>query len=374
MSMAAWLLMLHGAAGFVRTPLPMVHRGGLSSAEMRTKSFTRKSVLATEKCRHRNVWLRLSTTPDEGEWEDICGDGGCLKQIITIGSGDGGNFRPRKGSLVRLHYEIRIDGTVLDSSRGPGSEVFEFELGVEPSDAIAGWEHAIPTMLEGETARLLCAPAYAFGAAGAPPKVPANATVDCTLELISFVDKTEKWASLADQYTGSDVPEEEVYNKYKEDIETGDQTGMVKDFNIGPPTSGGKEREVYALDDIRLKKLAAPNQRIGGKFKNYKWTETDKLMDLFVLLPQDITTRDLEVDIKRDALRVGIKGSSDSPLLEGPLHGIVRASECWWVVTEEGGQRCVHAQLQKLPPYDILWASVIKGDGGAGNPLSVQQQ
>ena len=100
----------------------------------------------------------------------------------------------------------------------------------------------------------------------------------------------------------------------------------------------------------------------------------DKMMDLFVLLPQDITTRDLEVDIKRDALRVGIKGSSDSPLLEGPLHGIVRASECWWVVTDEGGQRCVHAQLQKLPPYDILWASVIKGDGGAGNPLSVQQQ
>ncbi len=76
------------------------------------------------------------------EWEDICGDGGCLKQVVAAGTGSGDDARPRKGSVVQLHYEISIDGEVLDrsSSRGPDGEAFEFELGMEPSDAIAGWE------------------------------------------------------------------------------------------------------------------------------------------------------------------------------------------------------------------------------------------
>jgi hypothetical protein len=68
----------------------------------------------------------------------------------------------------------------------------------------------------------------------------------------------------------------------------------------------------------------------------------------------------VEVAIKRDQLRVALKGSEAAPLLEGPLFGIVRASECWWVVAEEGGQPCVHAQLPKMPPDDKLWAAVIR--------------
>ncbi len=74
-------------------------------------------------------------------------------------------------------------------------------------------------MREGEIARLRCAPAYAFGPAGSPPKIPPNATVECRLELLSWADKTARWSRLADQYTGSDVPEEDIYAKYKKDLE-----------------------------------------------------------------------------------------------------------------------------------------------------------
>ena len=302
--------------------------------------------------------LRASAADGDVEWEDISGDGGCLKQVVAAGGGRE-DERPRKGSIVHLHYDMSVDGQPLDSSRGDGRDAFEFELGLEPSDSIAGWERAVPTMRQGERARLRFAPAYAFGEAGAPPKIPPNATIDCTLELLSWVDKTAKWSALADQYTGGDVPEEEIYEKYKEDIKSGDQKGMVKDFNIDK-TPGGKEREVYALDDVRLKKLAAPNQKIGGKYKNYKWTETEQMMDLFVFLPEGTRAADVEVAIKRDQLRVALKGSEAAPLLEGPLVGIVRASECWWVVAEEGGQPCVHAQLPKMPPDDKLWAAVVR--------------
>ena len=83
-------------------------------------------------------------------------------------------------------------------------------------------------------------------------------------------------------------------------------------------------------------------------------------MDLFVSLPEGTTAKDMDVEIKRDKLRVAVKGQA--PLLQGELSGCVRASECWWVVTEEGSEMLVHAQLAKLPPHDKLWASVVKGD------------
>jgi hypothetical protein len=349
-------MILHGAVGFRAwfcfSAGRSVSRGSGLSLRRGLPGFSRvKSVRRPQLLRAR---------ADAGEWEDISGDGGCLKQVVTaVPSGDD-VARPRKGCIATLHYEMSINGQVLDSSRAPDREVFEFELGLDPSDAIKGWEVAILTMCEGEVARLRCAPEYAFGAAGSPPKIPANATIDCTLELLSWVDKTSKWSALADQYTSSEVPEEEVYEKYKNDIQTGDQKGMANDFGVSQKRPDGKEREVYALDDIRLQKMAQRNQRIGGKFKNYRWSETERQMDLFVSLPEGTTAKDMDVEIKRDKLRVAVKGQA--PLLQGELSGCVRASECWWVVTEEGSEMLVHAQLAKLPPYDKLWASVVKGD------------
>lgn len=220
---------LHEALGFLAWPLPLrsaptlgarcrctVDSASMPHASLNTLSSPQPASRAP---RHGRTQLAAAgQRAGDEEWEDISGDGGCLKQVVAAGTGSGDECRPRKGSIVTLHYEIHVDGELLDTSRGPDNEAFEFELGMEPSDAIAGWECAIPTMREGETARLRCGPAYAFGPAGSPPKIPPNATVDCTLQLLSWVDKTAKWTALADQYTDSEAPEEDVYNKYKEDI------------------------------------------------------------------------------------------------------------------------------------------------------------
>ena len=115
----------------------------------------------------------------------------------------------------------------------------------------------------------------------------------------------------------------------------------------------------YALDDVRLKSLAAPNQKISGKFKNYRWSESGTMMDVFVFAPAGTRVEQLVVDIRRTHLHVGIKGSPDEALLAGALFGKVRASECWWVVAEEDGLPCVHLQLAKMPPDDKLWGNVL---------------
>lgn len=43
-------------------------------------------------------------------------------------------------------------------------------------------------MHKGEVVTLVCGPQYAFGQAGAPPKIPANATVETKLELVDWLD------------------------------------------------------------------------------------------------------------------------------------------------------------------------------------------
>jgi hypothetical protein len=42
---------------------------------------------------------------------------------------------------------------------------------------IKGWDKGVATMKKGEKSVLVCAPDYAYGAAGSPPTIPPNATL-----------------------------------------------------------------------------------------------------------------------------------------------------------------------------------------------------
>jgi FK506-binding protein 4/5 len=117
---------------------------------------------------------------------DISGDGQLTKQILVTGSGE---EMPTSGSQVEVHYVgTLLDGTEFDSSRGRGTP-FSFKLG--QGQVIKGWDEGVATMKMGEKAILTCAPEYAYGAAGSPPKIPANATLQFEVELLSWNDKED---------------------------------------------------------------------------------------------------------------------------------------------------------------------------------------
>lgn len=108
------------------------------------------------------------------------------KTIVREGTGDA---HPAKSSKVYVHYTGRLeDGTVFDSSRGRG-EPFTFTLGT--GGVIKGWDLGVATMRRGERAILRCQPKYAYGAAGSPPKIPPNATLEFDVELLRWVDGEE---------------------------------------------------------------------------------------------------------------------------------------------------------------------------------------
>jgi len=113
-------------------------------------------------------------------------DGGIVKKILRQGSG-GDETKPLGGTEVTVHYVGRLlDGSVFDSSRDR-REPFKFTIG--EGQVIKGWDQGVATMKKGELAVLTCQPEFAYGARGSPPKIPANATLEFEVELLSWSDE-----------------------------------------------------------------------------------------------------------------------------------------------------------------------------------------
>lgn len=116
-----------------------------------------------------------------GEVRDLTPDGGVKKKILTMGTGWA---TPETGDVVEVHYVGTLeDGTKFDSSRDR-DEPFTFNLG--KGSVIKGWDKGVATMKKGEKAVLMCAPDYAYGKAGSPPKIPADATLNFEVELLGW--------------------------------------------------------------------------------------------------------------------------------------------------------------------------------------------
>lgn len=85
-----------------------------------------------------------------------------------------------KGATVKVHYRGSLtNGTEFDSSYAR-NEPIEFSLG----RVIRGWQEGVPGMKVGGKRKLTIAPDYAYGAAGAPPDIPPNATLIFEIELL----------------------------------------------------------------------------------------------------------------------------------------------------------------------------------------------
>ncbi len=90
---------------------------------------------------------------------------------LEVGSGT----ELKKGMRVLVDYEAWLaDGTKFDSSYDR-REPFSFKIG--EGQVIQGWDEGVVGMKVGGKRKLVIPPTLGYGEAGAPPRIPANATL-----------------------------------------------------------------------------------------------------------------------------------------------------------------------------------------------------
>lgn len=107
-----------------------------------------------------------------------------FKTVLVEGIPD---TKPPRQSKVTVHYvgTLASNGDKFDSSRDR-NEPFVFTI--SQGQVIKGWDQGVATMNKGEKAILRCLPEYAYGAAGSPPTIPANATLNFEVELFDWTN------------------------------------------------------------------------------------------------------------------------------------------------------------------------------------------
>ncbi|KAF2284555.1 hypothetical protein GH714_026944 [Hevea brasiliensis] len=119
--------------------------------------------------------------------KDICKDGGIFKKILVEGEKW---ENPKDLDEVTVKYEALLeDGTVVAKSDG-------VEFTVKKGHFCPALSRAVKTMKKGEKVLLTVKPQYGFGEKGKPASadegaVPPNATLQMTLELISWKTVSE---------------------------------------------------------------------------------------------------------------------------------------------------------------------------------------
>ena len=104
-----------------------------------------------------------------------------LKMVdIKIGSGR----EAKNGDKLSVHYVGTLtDGKKFDSSRDRKTP-FEVTLGA--GQVIKGWEQGLVGMKIGGLRKLTIPPELGYGARGAPPVIPPNATLIFEVELLGI--------------------------------------------------------------------------------------------------------------------------------------------------------------------------------------------
>jgi FKBP-type peptidyl-prolyl cis-trans isomerase FkpA len=131
------------------------------------------------------LWIVTIACSGGAEKPDSEGGGAAEKtatglEITHLAVGDGAS--PKSTDRVQVHYHGTFpDGGVFDSSVERGTPAV-FPL----NRVIRCWTEGLQLMKVGGKAKLVCPPHIAYGARGAPPKIPANATLHFEVELLAI--------------------------------------------------------------------------------------------------------------------------------------------------------------------------------------------
>ncbi|KAJ9168182.1 hypothetical protein P3X46_019741 [Hevea brasiliensis] len=124
--------------------------------------------------------------------------------------------------------------------------------------------------------------------------------------------------------------------------------------------AGEREREEVPMEIEKEEESGArgavPNKGNGLDLEKYSWTQT--LQEVNVLVPVLVGTKSRFVvcDIKKNHLKVGLKGQP--PIIEGELYKPIKVDDCYWSIED---QNTISILLTKHDQME-WWKCLVKGD------------
>ncbi|KAI6697793.1 hypothetical protein NL676_017912 [Syzygium grande] len=119
-----------------------------------------------------------------------------------------------------------------------------------------------------------------------------------------------------------------------------------------------QEVEMKDAEEEKEEKSGAivPNKGNGLDLENYSWTQTLQEVTVHVPVPKGTKGRFVVCDIKKNHLKVGLKGQP--PVIEGELFQTVKPDDCYWSLED---QSAISILLTKHNQME-WWKSLVKGD------------
>jgi len=168
--------------------------------------------------------------------------------------------------------------------------------------------------------------------------------------------KRGKAGPTVEEVTDEEAEQFELEKKRKLEAEkaaaTTAEIPKAKEPEAAPAT---KTVETQVSQEIKSEGLQ-PNIGNGGQTDTYLWTQTLSELEVRVPVPKGTVGRQLNVEIKKTHLKVGLKGQP--PLLDGELHKPVKPDDSFWTIEDN---EVVVLQLQKTKGME-WWNCVLVGE------------
>ncbi|QCD99730.1 protein BOBBER 1-like [Vigna unguiculata] len=149
----------------------------------------------------------------------------------------------------------------------------------------------------------------------------------------------------------------ETAEKKKKEVKTAKEAAAAAEKKK-KEVEASKEEEAAAAEKKKNQETASivPNKGNGLDLEKYSWTQTLQEVNVSVPVPNGTKSRFVICDIKKNHLKVGLKGQP--PIIDGELYESIKPDDCYWSIED---QNTISILLTKHNQME-WWKCVVKGD------------
>ncbi|CAL0305435.1 unnamed protein product [Lupinus luteus] len=184
---------------------------------------------------------------------------------------------------------------------------------------------------------------------------------------LAFVEGVFDYISRESDYLASENAEKEITSlvravrekklKKKREEEEEEEREKAEKKKKELKVEEEKKKELKAKEEKKEESSGrVPNKGNGLDLEKYSWTQTLPELNVNVPVPEGTKSRFVTVEIKKNHLKVGLKGQP--PIIEGELFKPVKPDDCYWSIED---QKVISILLTKHSQMD-WWKCLVKGE------------